>query len=89
MGFLKDSFREGGGEHRGKRTERILKQKALAFSLVAVSALGTVVKEQAGIEGGVLLDGLLMVCLALGLFLWIQSKRMEQRARRSREEKRE
>ena len=86
MGFFKNPFREP--EH-GDGGERILKQKALAFSLVAMSALGTVFKEQAGIEGGFLLDGLLMACLALGLFLWIQSKRMEWRGRRNDEEKRE
>jgi hypothetical protein len=72
-----------------KNTDSILKLKALAFSFVAMSALGTVFKEQAGIEGGVLVDGLLTACLVFGLFLWIQSKRMERRARRNKEEKRE
>ena len=66
-------------------TDKILKQKALAFALVAVSALGRVVKEQSGMEGGFLLDGLLMGCLAVGLFLWIGSKRMEWRNRRKKE----
>jgi|GEM_PF-3430047 len=68
--------------------DRILKQKALAFSLVAASALGTVFKGQWGIRGGPLLDGLLIVCFTLGLFLWLGSKRMERRSRRE-EEKRE
>ena len=62
--------------------DRILKQKALAFSLVAASALGTVVKEQAGIEGSPLLDGLLVVCFVLGLVLWLGTKGMERRSRR-------
>ncbi len=69
--------------------QRILKQKALAFSLVAVTALGTVVKEQWGIEGGALLDGVLIACLALGLWLWVGSKRMERRIRRAKEEEEE
>ena len=69
--------------------ERILKQKALAFSLVAVSALGTVVKEQWGIEGGPFLDGVLIACLAAGLWLWIGSKRLERRYRREEEEREE
>ena len=67
--------------------ERILKQKALAFSLVAVSALGTVVKEQWGIEGGPFLDGVLIACFAAGLWLWIGSKRLERRIRREKEER--
>ena len=62
--------------------DRILKQKALAFSLVAMSALGTVFKEQWGIEGGLILDGFLIACFALGLFLWVGSKGMERRSRR-------
>jgi hypothetical protein len=69
--------------------DRILKQKALAFSLVAVSALGTVFKEQAGIEGGPLLDGLLIGSFVLGLVLWLGSKGMERRSRREEEEDRE
>ena len=67
--------------------DRILKQKALAFSLVAMSALGTVFKEQWGLEGGLLLDGLLIACFVLGLFLWVGCKRMERRS--CREEDRE
>ena len=67
--------------------DRILKQKALAFSLVAMSALGKVFKEQWGLEGGVLLDGLLIACFALGLFLWVGSKGMERRSRREEEER--
>jgi hypothetical protein len=69
--------------------QRILRQKALAFFLVAASALGSVLKEQAGMGGGVLLDGLLMACLAVGLLLWVQSKRRERRIRREGEEGRE
>ena len=69
--------------------DRILKQKALAFSLVGVSALGTVFKEQWGIEGGPLLDGLLIACFSLGLLLWLRSKGMERRSRREEEENRE
>ncbi len=72
-----------------KNTDRILKQKALAFSLVAMSALGSVFKEQSGIEGGPLLDGMLIACFSLGLFLWVGSKRMERRSRREEEERRE
>ena len=71
------------------KVDRILRQKALAFSLVGVSALGTVFKEQWGIEGGPLLDGLLIACVSLGLFLWLRSKGMEQRSRREQEENRE
>jgi hypothetical protein len=67
--------------------DRILKQKALAFSFVAVSALGSVFKEQAGIEGGPLLDGILIACFVLGLALWLGSKTMERRGRREEEEK--
>ena len=67
--------------------DRILKQKALAFSLVAMSALGKVFKEQWGLEGGVLLDGLLIACFVLGLFLWIGSNRMERRCRREEEDR--
>lgn len=70
-------------------SDRILRLKALAFSLVAMSALGTVFKEQAGIEGGLLLDGLLMGCLAFGVLLWVQSKSMERRLRRKNKESRE
>ena len=66
--------------------DRILKQKALAFSLVAASALGTVAKEQAGIEGGPFLDGLLVACFVLGLALWIGTKAMERRSRREERE---
>lgn len=69
--------------------DRILKQKALAFSLVGVSALGTVFKKQWGIEGGPLLDGLLIACFSLGLLLWLGSKGMERRSRREEEEDRE
>ena len=69
--------------------DRILKQKALAFSLVAVSALGTVFKKQWDIGGGPLLDGLLIACFSLGLLLWLGSKRMERRSRREEEERRE
>ena len=69
--------------------DRILKQKALAFSLVAMSALGTVAKEHAGINGGPLLDGLLIACLALGVLLWLGTKVMERRSRREEEEDRE
>jgi len=69
--------------------DRILNQKALAFSLVGVSALGTVFKEQWGIEGGPLLDGLLIACFSLGLLLWLGSKGMERRSRREEEENRE
>lgn len=69
--------------------DRILKQKALAFSLVAMSALGMVFKEQWGIEGGPLLDGLLIACFSLGLLLWVGSKRMERRSRREEDENRE
>jgi hypothetical protein len=72
-----------------KDVDRILKQKALAFSLVATSALATVFKEQAGFEGGPLLDALLFGCLALGLLLWVGSKAMERRSRREEEEDRE
>ncbi len=68
---------------------RILKQKALAFSLVAMSALGTVFKEQWGIEGSPLLDGLMIACFCLGLLLWLGSKGMERRSRREEEENRE
>ena len=69
--------------------DRILKQKALAFSLLAVSALGTVCTEQAGIEGGPLLDGFLIAWFVLGLALWLGSKGMERRSRREEEEDRE
>ena len=62
--------------------DRVLKRKVLAFSLVAMSALGTVLKGQWGIRGGPLLDGFLAACLFLGLFFWIASKRMEYRGRR-------
>jgi hypothetical protein len=82
VGFLRNPSREIEERDRGKRTDRILKKKALAFSLVAMSALGTVFKGQSGIEGSLLLDGFLMGCLALGLFFWIGSKRMEWRDRR-------
>jgi len=47
-----------------------------------VSALGTVFKEQWDLEGGLLLDGLLIACFVLGLFLWVGSKGMERRSRR-------
>ena len=67
----------------------ILKQKTLAFSLIAVSVLGTVCKEQWGIRGSALLDGVLLACLAAGLWLWIGSKRLERRARREQEEERD
>ncbi len=66
--------------------ERVLKQKTLAFSLVAVSALGTVIKERWGIAGGPVLDGVLIACLVAGLWLWIGSKRLERRIRREQEE---
>ena len=79
MGFLRSPSRENEEGDRGKRTDRILKRKALAFSLVAVSLLGTVFEEQSGIEGGPLLYGLLMVPLVLGLWFWITSKRMEKK----------
>jgi hypothetical protein len=69
--------------------DRILKRKALAFSLVAMSAIGTVCKEQWGIEGGPLLDGLLIACFSLGLLLWLGSKGMERRSRREEDEDRE
>jgi hypothetical protein len=72
-----------------KNGDNILKKKALAFSLVAVTALGTVVKEQWAIQGGPLLDGVLIACLALGLWLWVGSKRMERRSRREEEEGRD
>jgi len=68
------------------KVDRILKRKALAFSLVAMSAIGTAFKEQWGIEGGPLLDGLLVACFCLGLLLWLGSKGMERRNRREEEE---
>jgi hypothetical protein len=71
------------------KTDQVLKQKALAFSLVAVSALGTVCKEQSGMAGGPLLDGFLIVSLVLGLWFWIRSKRMEWRIRRDSKENRQ
>jgi len=88
VGFLSRPSCEKEEGDPGKRTDRILKQKALAFSLVAVSALGTVFKEQSRIAGGPLLDGLLMVSLVLGLWFWITSKRMEWRSRRDSKENR-
>ena len=51
-----------------------------------MSALGTVFKEQSGIEGRPLLDGLLIASLALGVFFWIASKRMEWKSRRDGKE---
>ena len=69
--------------------DRILKRKALAFSLVAMSAIGTVFKEQWDIGGSPLLDGFLIACFSLGIFLWLGSKRMERRSRRKEEERRE
>ena len=69
--------------------DRILKQKALAFSLVAVSALGAVFREQWGMEGSPVFDGLLIACFSLGLVLWLGSKGMERRSRRDEEEERE
>ena len=86
MGFLRSPFREMEEGNRGKRTDRILKQKALAFSLVAMSALGSVFREQWGIERGFLPDGLLIASFALGVFFWISSKRMEWRSRRNTKE---
>ena len=71
------------------KTDKILKQKALAFSLVAMSALGTVFKEQSGIEGDPLLNGLLIASLSLGVFFWIASKRTEWRSRRDGKENKE
>jgi hypothetical protein len=68
------------------KTDNILKQKALAFSLVGMSALGAVFKEQSGIEGSLLLNGFLIASLALGVFFWIASKRMEWRSRRDSKE---
>ncbi len=67
----------------------ILKQKALAFFLIALSALGTVFKEQWGIDGGLLLDGVLIACFVLGLFVWVGSKRMERQSRQEEEEGKE
>ena len=89
MGFLRSPSREIEEGDGGKRTDRILKQKALAFSLVAVSALGTVFKDQWGIAGGPLLDGVLIASLVLGVAFWISSKRMESRSRRGDREKRQ
>jgi hypothetical protein len=71
------------------RVERILTQKVLAFSLVAVSALGTVTKEQWGIKGCPFLDAVLITCFVVGLWLWIGSKRLERRNRREEEEREE
>ena len=89
MGFLRSPSCETDEGDPDKKTDRILKRKALAFSLVAVSALGTVFKEQSGIEGGPLLDGLLIASLVLGLWFWIASKRMEWISRRHRKENRQ
>ena len=69
--------------------DKILRQKAVAFFFVALSALGTVFKEQSGIEGGPLLDGVLIACFVTGLFLWVGSKRTERQSRREEEEGRE
>ena len=89
MGFLRGPSREIEERDQGKRTDRILRNKALAFSLVAMSALGTVFKEQSGIEGGPLLNGLLIASLSLGVFFWISSKRTEWRSRRDSKESNE
>ena len=89
MEFLRSPSREIEERDGGKRTDRILKKKTLAFSLVGMSALGTVFKEQSGIEGGPLLTGLLIASLALGVFFWIASKRMEWRSRRDSMENKE
>ncbi len=68
-----------------RNADDILKRRVLAFAFVALSVLGTLFKEHWGIEGGFLLDGLLLACLALGLWLWVESKRMERRSRRDEE----
>ena len=69
-----------------RNADDVLKRRVLAFSFVAMSLFGTLFKEHWGIEAGPLLDGVLMVCLALGLWLWVDSKRMERRSRRGEEE---
>ncbi len=72
-----------------KDIRKILRQRFLAFSLVAAGGLGSVCKEQWGLDGGPVLDGVLMACFCLGLGLWVGSKRMERRSRRQQEEERE
>ncbi len=89
MRFFKRPFGKEEGGRRSEGTDKVLRQKALAFSLVATSALGAVFKEHSGMGGGLLVDGFLAACLALGLFFWISSKRMEWRDRRHQEDNRE
>ena len=72
-----------------RNADDILKRRGLAFAFVALSLFGTLFKEHWGIEGGPLLDGLLVVCLALGLWLWVDSKRMERKSRREEQRKEE
>lgn len=66
--------------------ERILARKSLAFSLVAAGVLGTVCREQAGLSASALLDVVLIACSCVGVILWADSKRLERRYRRVREE---
>lgn len=89
MRFLKKPSGKEEGGRLSEGTDKVLRQKALAFSLVATSALGAVFKEQSGLGGGLFLDGFLAACLALGLFFWISSKRMERRGRRNQEDNRQ
>lgn len=69
-----------------KPVDRILRQKALAFSLIAGCTLGTILKEQTGFGAGFLLDGILLACLFLGLALWVGAKRTERRGAREKQE---
>ena len=86
MRFSKKPAGKEEGGPRDEGTDRILRHKVLAFSLVSTTALGAVFKEQSALGGGLFLDGFLTACLALGVFFWISSKRMEWRGRRNTED---
>ena len=72
-----------------RNADDILKRRVLAFSFVAISVFGTLFKEHWGIKAGPFLNGVLVACLALGIWCWVGSKKMERRSRRNQEEKRQ
>ena len=70
---------------------RIVKYRLLAFFLIAMSTMGTVMKEDLqkmwAISSAGALDAVLIAALIAGLGLWMVSKRMEKQLRKKTEEK--
>ena len=76
---------------RDGSVNRIVKYRLLAFSMIAVSTLGSILKEDLqgkwDISRTGFLDAFLVVAFIAGLCLWVVSKIMEKRLHKETEER--